>query len=133
MRPIERFRRAAKAIADLEYDYDLSKASPEFCAHLLIYPNLKLFSKLEKKFVQSDRAWLYEFIEFEGLNSLLLSAEKQFSAFKQSSYFGSLLIIKCLSSIKTLMNTKLGIESLISLSLKETKFTQIIAKSNQTK
>ena len=133
MLPLERFRRVARAIANLEYDYELNEASPEFCAHLLIYPNIKVYKKLHKKLQTSTRAWIHEFIEHDGLFSLMQSIENPSNNYKNSGFINSLLISKCLNCIKELMNTKLGMESLITMTLEDVKYTQMFAKSSQPK
>ena len=131
--PLVRFRRIGRAIANLEYNYELNEASPEFCVHLLIYPNTRLYSKLSKKIRNcsiNNRAWILEFIQQEGLFSLILSIEKQCNNYKKSGFFNSLLISKCLECVKELMNSKFGMESLISMALDDQKCVQILAKGN---
>lgn len=121
------FRKVGRALANLEYDYDISCASPEFCSHLVVSNNAKVFTKLHKKIQTSNQNWIYEFVyTFKGLLALLVGLEK--ICVKKNTLMNSLLTLKCLSCIKEIMNSKHGMDGIISLANEDNNCLQILAK-----
>lgn len=123
------FIRTGRAIANLDQDYDLRSASPEFCIQLLIYPNLKLFCKLHQKIKSSDSEWILEFIHHKGLFSLMKCVEVLCSRRRSSEIFSSLIISKCVLCIKEVLNLKSGMERIINLAKDDSECLHILSKS----
>ena len=124
------FREVSRALANLdyEYDYDISSASPDFCVHLLIsINNAKLFSKLNKKIQTSNQTWIYAFIyTFRGLLALVACLDKL--CMRKTTLLNSLIVLKCLSCIKEIMNSTYGMDSMISLMSEDVNSLQTLAK-----
>jgi hypothetical protein len=124
------FRKVGRALANLDpdNDYDLGQASAEFCVHLLISNNAKVFSKVHKKIQTSNSAWIYEFVHtFKGLLTLLSCLDK-LCINKTTTLFNSLVLLKCLSCIKEIMNSTHGMDGVISLANEDQSCVQILAK-----
>lgn len=126
---IKIFRRVGRALANLEYEYHLEHASPEFCIQILAYPNLKMFSKLHRKLRVSTKEWITDFIQFKGLFTLLHCVEYLCHRKKHSALFNSLELSKCVCCIREVLNVKYGMESIINLATEETSFVPIFAKA----
>lgn len=95
-------------------DYNLANASPEFCVQLLSVTNAKTFEKLFKKIKTSSIEWINEFIQKHGFFAFLNSIEK-ISNKNIHVFAKSLLLAKCLKSIKELMNLNVGMKFLVDL------------------
>lgn len=122
------FRKVGRALSNLEYDYDLAYASPEFCVHLIISNNAKVFTKILRKLQTSNQQWIFDFVyTFKGLLTLLFCLDK-ICMRKTTSLLNSLLLLKCLSCIKEIMNSKDGMDGIISLADEDSSCIQILAK-----
>lgn len=117
---------AAKSL--INATYNLENASPEFCVNLLECANEKTFSKLQKKINSSNRRWIRDFIRAKGLFALLQCIEKIFKKPKENSFITSILLFKCLSCIKELMNANYGMEAIIRMGIEDKDCVQILAK-----
>jgi 3-dehydroquinate dehydratase len=121
-----------RALANLDFDYDLNNATPEFCVQLLNFPNLKMFSKLHSKIRSKnrDREWILDFIQSNGLYSLVQCVEK-LSTKKYSSaiIFNSLVLSKCICCIKEVLNSKYGMECIINMANEHQHCLNILAKA----
>lgn len=95
-------------------DYNLAKALPEFCVQLLSVTNAKTFEKLFKKIKTSPIEWINEFIQKHGFFAFLNSLEK-ISNKNIHVFAKSLLLVKCLKSVKELMNRNIGMKFLVDL------------------
>lgn len=123
-----KFAQVAQSLINVTYD--LENASPEFCVDLLESANEKTFSKIQKKISTSNRRWIRDFIRAQGLFALLQCIEKIFKKTKQNSFITSILLFKCLSCIKELMNAKYGMEAIIRMGIEDKDCIQILAKGN---
>jgi hypothetical protein len=112
---LNKFLRAAKALATIDHDYDLKEASPEFCIQLLSFPNLKMFSKLHRKIKTSGNDWIMEFIQSKGLFGLILCVEQLCNKTSSNVIYNSLVMSKCVCCIKELLNLKIGMECIIDV------------------
>lgn len=124
------FRKVGRALANLEYDYDISQASPEFCSHLVSSShNAKVFAKLHKKLQSTNQSWIFDFVyTFKGLLALLFCLDK--ICIRKTTLMNSLLTLKCLSCIKEIMNSKHGMDKIISLASEDNNCVQILAKGS---
>ena len=112
---LKKFDRVAKALATLDFDYDLKEASPEFCIQLLSFPNLKMFSKLHRKIKTSGNEWIMEFIQSKGLFALIICVEQLCNKSNANVIYNSLVMSKCVCCIKELLNLKIGMECIIDV------------------
>lgn len=127
-----KFRCVGRAIANLEFDYSLNVSSPEFCNQLLVYPNLKLFTKLERKLRNENKTWISEFIQTGGLFSLLRCVEYLSYKKNENNLLKSILLCKCLNCIKEIMNHKFGMECIINMAMEEkTILVKAVLNQNQ--
>lgn len=110
-----RFRRVARALVNLEGDFSLDVASPEFCLHLLVNPNLKTLTRLHRKLRILSKEWVIEFIELGGLLSLLKCVDQFYRSRTSEQFFNSLVLSKTVCCIKELLNLKYGMECVINL------------------
>lgn len=124
-----KFRRVCRALANLEFDYTLNYSSPEFCNQLLVYPNLKLFAKLEKKLRSENQAWISEFIQIGGLFSLLNCIEYLSNKKYGNNLLNSILLCKCLNCIKEIMNHRFGMECIIDMAIEEKSSNSILIQA----
>jgi hypothetical protein len=114
------FIRTVKSFNSLEFDYDLSQSSPEFCIHFMRnIINPKLLKKLILKIRQSQSEWIKEFIELKGLllilNIIDKYSNKQRLSYQTASLYSILILSKCICCVKEILNSKIGMESLIDL------------------
>lgn len=124
-----KFRRVCRALANLEFDYTLNYSSPEFCKQLLVYPNLKLFTKLERKLRNENQAWINEFIQTGGLFSLLHCIEYLSNKKYGNNLLNSILLCKCLNCIKEIMNHRFGMECIIGMAIEEKSSNLILIQA----
>ena len=101
--------------------YDLENATPEFCLDLIDRPSLNLFTslfKVIKRNLNEKTDWIAEFIEKGGIFKLITSIENQCKLLQKSAaLFNSIVISKSLNCLQELMNSRLGMESLINIAL----------------
>lgn len=155
-RPVAKFRHVARALANIEYDYNLEHSSPDFCIHLLLNANLRVLTKLNRKLRNSSKEWIVEFVNTGGLLALLnlvdklcqtqdtkatnksylransrnndISNVKMTNSRTNSSFFKSLILSKCICCIKELMNSKYGMETIIELAMIDSSTTNALSK-----
>lgn len=126
-----KFRRVARALANLEYDFNLDNASPEFCLHLLENPNLKMLTKMHRKLRTSSKEWIIDFIQLRGLFSLLQSVDRFCKTHKNNTgLFNSLYLAKLVCCIKELLNLKYGMECIIDMANDDSSRVNMLAKGS---
>ena len=131
MKTINKLKLKDVAMLLIKHDYNLKCASPEFCIQLLESLNVKMLTKLHRHIKFSDHRWIRHFINGNGLFSLLKCIEKILNRTRNHSFYSSIILSKCLSCIKELMNSKKGMESIIDLSIEDHTCIQILAKSKK--
>ena len=86
--------------------------TPEICIDFLKSPNLKLLSSLNKKLKQNKADWNEEFLELNG-SGVLLDIVDTLGQKRVTQLSDALLLLECVECIKTLMNSKMGLEYLV--------------------
>lgn len=87
---------------------NLENAEPELCIRLLQVPTVVNYSGLKKRLEGSDQAWMVQFLELSGLD-LLLEALDRLSGRGCSRITDALLQLTCVSCVKAVMNSSIGI------------------------
>lgn len=91
---------------------DLEQCEPEICVALLKFPSVQTFSALKKKLKSSGMEWMQGFLDNEGLEALLDCIDSLGSR-RVTQLSEALLLLECVSCVKCVMNSKLGLESLV--------------------
>ncbi|PVD34474.1 hypothetical protein C0Q70_05749 [Pomacea canaliculata] len=91
---------------------DLEQCEPEICVALLKFPSVQTFSALKKKLKSSGMEWMQGFLDNEGLEALLDCIDSLGSR-RVTQLSEALLLLECMSCVKCVMNSKLGLESLV--------------------
>ena len=103
-------------MADVAYDCYLSKS----CVYFLHHPSVFNLCRLRKKLGSSDKRWMEEFLENQGLE-LLFECLGQLS--KQMGGFQVLVMrLECVLCIRTCINSRIGLEYLIATRSYASKF-----------
>uniref|UniRef100_A0A8C2LHJ0 Inverted formin-2 n=2 Tax=Cricetulus griseus TaxID=10029 RepID=A0A8C2LHJ0_CRIGR len=92
---------------------NLESAEPELCIRLLQMPSVVNYSGLRKRLESSDGGWMVQFLEQSGLD-LLLEALARLSGRGVARIADALLQLTCISCVRAVMNSKQGIEYILS-------------------
>ncbi|XP_051052635.1 inverted formin-2 isoform X3 [Phodopus roborovskii] len=92
---------------------NLENAEPELCIRLLQMPSVVNYSGLRKRLEGSDGGWMVQFLEQSGLD-LLLEALARLSGRGVARIADALLQLTCISCVRAVMNSKQGIEYILS-------------------
>jgi hypothetical protein len=114
------FIQTVKSLNNIENDYDLSQSTPEFCIHFFKnIINLKSLRKLHSKIIENQNEWIKEFIELNGilliLNIIDKYSNKHRSSYQAASLYSVLILSKCILCVKEILNSKIGMDSLVNL------------------
>ena len=110
---------------------NVMKEAPILYNRLSTNPSFKNFTDLEKKITNATEDWIREFFEIGGLFLLFESAENLNKNFSKSPIFNSVLMSKCLSCIQKLMNSEIGIETLITMCQEDKGCIDILTRGYQ--
>ncbi|XP_077179953.1 inverted formin-2 isoform X2 [Paroedura picta] len=108
---------------------NLENAEPELCIRLLQIPSVVNYSGLKKRLESSDDAWMVQFLELCGLD-LLLEALDRLSGRGVSKISDALLQLTCINCVRALMNSRQGIEYIVSNEGYVRKLSQALDTSN---
>ncbi|KAF4083879.1 hypothetical protein AMELA_G00122420 [Ameiurus melas] len=108
---------------------NLENAEPELCIRLLQVPTVVNYSGLKKRLEGSDQAWMVQFLELSGLD-LLLEALDRLSGRGCSRITDALLQLTCVSCVKAVMNSSIGIHFIIENEGYVRKLSQALDTSN---
>uniref|UniRef100_A0A2K5KE43 Inverted formin-2 n=2 Tax=Colobus angolensis palliatus TaxID=336983 RepID=A0A2K5KE43_COLAP len=92
---------------------NLESADPELCIRLLQMPSVVNYSGLRKRLEGSDGSWMVQFLEQSGLD-LLLEALARLSGRGVARISDALLQLTCVSCVRAVMNSRQGIEYILS-------------------
>ncbi|EAW81875.1 hCG2029577, isoform CRA_e [Homo sapiens] len=92
---------------------NLESADPELCIRLLQMPSVVNYSGLRKRLEGSDGGWMVQFLEQSGLD-LLLEALARLSGRGVARISDALLQLTCVSCVRAVMNSRQGIEYILS-------------------
>ncbi|XP_053488375.1 inverted formin-2 isoform X1 [Ictalurus furcatus] len=108
---------------------NLENAEPELCIRLLQVPTVVNYSGLKKRLEGSDQAWMVQFLELSGLD-LLLEALDRLSGRGCSRITDALLQLTCVSCVKAVMNSSIGIHFIMENEGYVRKLSQALDTSN---
>lgn len=83
--------------------------SPAICVDFLKSPSLKFLSSLNKKLRQNKKDWNNEFLELQGFD-ILLDLVDSLESKRVSKLTDVQLLLECVGCIKSLLNSKLGVQ-----------------------
>lgn len=92
---------------------NLESADPELCIRLLQMPSVVNYSGLRKRLESSDGGWMVQFLEQSGLD-LLLEALARLSGRGVARIADALLQLTCVSCVRAVMNSRQGMEYILS-------------------
>ncbi|KAI0224266.1 Inverted formin-2, partial [Lamellibrachia satsuma] len=92
--------------------FDLDHCDPDVCISFLRNPSIKTYAALKRKLKNADKDWIQGFLDADGLE-ILLSAIDLVGGRRVSQLSDAMLLLECVSCIKELMNSKVGLEYLI--------------------
>lgn len=96
-------------MADVAYDCYLSKS----CVHFLNKPSVLNLCRLRKKLGSSDKSWMEDFLEHHGLE-LLFECLGTLSKQHNGGFHLLVLRMECVLCLRTCVNSRIGLECLIS-------------------
>ncbi|KAL5011364.1 hypothetical protein ScPMuIL_009915 [Solemya velum] len=99
------------SIADLERE--MEKSTPQMCVSLSHRsPSVQMYYALRTKFERSSDSWMQEFLDLDGLESLLDSLQ-QMTGKGFTSFSDAILQLDCISCIRVILNTNLGLDYMV--------------------
>jgi hypothetical protein len=101
-----------KMISSTLLNPDFENCEPEICVKMMQAPNVKTVGLLKRKIKQSDKSWIQGFLEGEGL-SVLLDCVDSLSGGRVTQLSEALLLLEVVDCIKTVINSKLGMDYLV--------------------
>ena len=104
--------RIQSKILDALSHQNFDSYTPAICIDFLKSPNLKLLSSLNKRLKQNKKEWNEEFLELNG-SDVLLDIVDALGNKRVTQLSDALLLLECVECIKTLMNSKMGLEYLV--------------------
>ncbi|XP_037020143.2 inverted formin-2 isoform X1 [Artibeus jamaicensis] len=108
---------------------NLESADPELCIRLLQMPSVVNYSGLRKRLESSDGDWMVQFLEQSGLD-LLLEALARLSGRGVARIADALLQLTCVSCVRAVMNSKQGMEYILSNQAYVRQLSQALDTSN---
>ena len=89
----------------------IASADPEICVNLLSRPSAKTYADLNVRLRQCSRDWLLRFLDARGLDVLMDSIDVM-SAKRVTALADALTLLECVTCVKSIMNSKVGMEFL---------------------
>ncbi|XP_036903906.1 inverted formin-2 isoform X2 [Sturnira hondurensis] len=108
---------------------NLESADPELCIRLLQMPSVVNYSGLRKRLESSDGGWMVQFLEQSGLD-LLLEALARLSGRGVARIADALLQLTCVSCVRAVMNSRQGMEYILSNQAYVRQLSQALDTSN---
>nr|XP_058914820.1 inverted formin-2 isoform X2 [Kogia breviceps] len=108
---------------------NLESAEPELCIRLLQMPSVVNYSGLRKRLESSDGGWMVQFLEQSGLD-LLLEALARLSGRGVARIADALLQLTCVSCVRAVMNSREGIQYILSNQAYVRQLSQALDTSN---
>ena len=104
--------RMQSKILDALSHQNFDSYTPAICIDFLKSPNLKLLSSLNKKLKQNNTDWNEEFLELHG-SDVLLDIVDTLGYKRVTQLSDALLLLESVECVKTLMNSKMGLDYLV--------------------
>lgn len=100
-----------KRVTETLHHVDFETCDPAICVDLLKAPSIQLLGGLKKKFKNAAREWVDGFLDHGGLDALLDCVDV-LGCRRMNQLSDALLILECVACIKSIMNSKQGLEYL---------------------
>ncbi|ESP03681.1 hypothetical protein LOTGIDRAFT_171213 [Lottia gigantea] len=101
-------RKVEKSLSNADFDL----CEPEICVSVLSIPSVKSLTALKKKITKGEKAWIQGFLDAKGLDALLDNVDTM-SSRRVTNLSDALMLLECVSCIKSVSNSKLGLEALV--------------------
>ncbi|XP_070197131.1 inverted formin-2-like isoform X2 [Littorina saxatilis] len=101
-----------RKISQTLFHVDLDQCEPEIVVSLLKIPSVQTFAALKRKLKGSGKEWMQGFLDHEGLEALLDCVDSLGSR-RVTQLSDALLLLECVSCVKGVLNSKLGLELLV--------------------
>lgn len=98
-----------------------SESSPEYCVRLLKSPSVQNYYGFRSKLKSFTDDWMSEFLDNDGMEVLLGALERLNS---RKLFVDAVMLLECTSCIKTVLNSKAGLEFMIG----NRKFTRRLGR-----
>uniref|UniRef100_A0A3B4G9K3 GBD/FH3 domain-containing protein n=1 Tax=Pundamilia nyererei TaxID=303518 RepID=A0A3B4G9K3_9CICH len=99
-------------VTDGKGEANLENADPELCIRLLQVPTVVNYSGLQRRLEVSNRSWMVQFLELQGLD-LLLEALERLSGRGCARIANALLQLTCVSCVRAIMNSSAGLHFIL--------------------
>lgn len=101
----------------VEADGEVSSAlsvniTAELCVRLIASPSVYNYAGIKSTIENANAEWMKEFFDLEGLD-VLLNALLRLSSKEEGHFVDALLQIQCVSCIKAVMNSQVGVQQMI--------------------
>ncbi|GFR60648.1 inverted formin-2 [Elysia marginata] len=100
-------------VSSQEMEHHLDDCSPQTCVLYSHSPSVQVYFALKNRLEKSSEAWLKEFVALGGLESLLDSLCHMVGP-KFSGFSDAILQIDCLSCIRAVLNSPVGLDALVA-------------------
>ncbi|KAL3979259.1 transmembrane channel-like protein [Sarotherodon galilaeus] len=104
--------RGPATVTDGKVEANLENADPELCIRLLQVPTVVNYSGLQRRLEASNRSWMVQFLELQGLD-LLLEALERLSGRGCARISDALLQLTCVSCVRAIMNSSTGLHFIL--------------------
>ncbi|KAL5011361.1 hypothetical protein ScPMuIL_009912 [Solemya velum] len=118
-----------RKITETLHHIDFETCDPAICVDLLKAPSIQLLGGLKKKFKNADSEWVDGFLDHGGLDALLDCVDV-LGCRRMSQLSDALLVLECVASIKSIMNSKQGLEYLAESEGYVRKLTKALDTNN---
>ncbi|KAH9510002.1 hypothetical protein Btru_044810 [Bulinus truncatus] len=96
-------------------EHQLDGCDPLSCILYSHSPSIQVYYALKNRLENSSEAWLQEFVSLDGLDSLLDSL-CHMTGSKFSGFTDAILQIDCLSCIRAILNSRVGMDTIVNSS-----------------
>ena len=88
----------------------LESGDPEHCVTMTHNPSIHVYHALKSRIESSAPSWLQQFLELDGLGSLISTVEQlsRSTSASDGSFSGAILQLDCISCVKAVLNTTIG-------------------------
>ena len=88
----------------------LESGDPEHCVTMTHNPSIHVYHALKSRIGSSSPSWLQQFLELDGLGSLISTVEQlsRSTSASDGSFSGAILQLDCISCVKAVLNTTIG-------------------------
>ncbi|XP_050417199.1 inverted formin-2 isoform X2 [Patella vulgata] len=101
-------RKISKTLSNADFD----SCEPEICVSVLSIPSVRTLASLKKKIKKAEQGWIQGFLEAKGLDALLDNVDSV-GGRRVTNLADAMILLECVSCIKSVSNSKLGLEALV--------------------